>query len=286
MSKIVKSVGKALGFGGESAANNAMYAQLDAGNKQIEFQKESRDLARADLAPFAQFGQQQLPGLQSLMTQDGQNSYLENNPMFQAAIRQSTLGANASAAASGRANSGGLVNELFQNYLAQGDNYINSQFSRLMSGANMGQASAAGQANNAMASGQMIGNAIGNQGDIRAAGLLAKQNASANLGGNLLGGGAGALLGSGMLGGAGIAGGGAVGGGIGALLGLSDRKYKKDIRKVGEDKHGNVYEFSYLWGGKYRGRIADELVKYRPDAVKEVDGALMVTPEFAPRRVA
>jgi len=286
MSKIVKSVGKALGFGGESSANNAMYAQLDAGNKQIEFQKESRDLARADLAPFAQFGQQQLPGLQSLMTQDGQNSYLENNPMFQAAIRQSTLGANASAAASGRANSGGLVNELFQNYLAQGDNYINSQFSRLMSGANMGQASAAGQANNAMASGQMIGNAIGNQGDIRAAGLMAKQNAAANLGGNLLGGAGGAMLGSGMLGGAGIAGGGAVGGGIGALLGLSDRKYKKDIRKVGEDKNGNVYEFSYLWGGKYRGRLADELVKYRPDAVKEVDGALMVTPEFAPKRVA
>lgn len=286
MSKVIKGVGAALGFGGESAASQATDAQVRGAENSIAFQKESRDLARADLAPYAQFGQQQLPGLQGLMSTQGQQDFLSSNPMFQAALRNANQGSNAMAAAGGRSNSGGLVNELFNNYLAQGDSYINSQFNRLMGGATLGQNSAAGQGSMAMQTGSNVGNALAGIGDARSAGILAGQNARAGLGGNLLGGLGGAAMGSGMLGGAGLAGGGMMGGGLGALIGLSDRKYKKNIRKISEDKHGNLYEFEYIWGGKYTGRMADELRNIRPDAVVEVDGALMVSNEFMPKKVA
>lgn len=57
-----------------------------------------------------------------------------------------------------------------------------------------------------------------------------------------------------------------LGGQIGAAA-LSDRRLKKNIVKVGEHNGLNVYEFDYIWGGRYRGVMADEVLKVKPEAV-------------------
>jgi hypothetical protein len=62
-----------------------------------------------------------------------------------------------------------------------------------------------------------------------------------------------------------------------AALGLSDRRAKKDVRRIGEDPRGwGVYLFRYLWEVAAEclrlGFMADEIERVRPDAV-EVDRA-------------
>lgn len=287
MSKIVKGVGDMLGFGASDAARDATNAQVDANNASIGLQRETRDIMRQDLAPYANFGKSALPALGGLLSTQGQYDFLQSSPMFQAAVRNSNNMSAAMGAANGRANSGGMVNELFQNYLATGENYLNNQFNRLMGATNIGQASAAGQANASGQAANQISQMYGNIGNAQAAGSMAVDNARQSVGGKLLGGGMGAALGGGLLGGAGLAGGGAMGAGLGALMGLSDRSFKKNIVKVGSDHISDIYEFEYIWGGgKYLGRMADEIAKTRPDAVRVVDGVQMVTHEFAPKRAA
>lgn len=285
MSKLVKGVTSALGFGADDAARDATNAQMDATNASIGLQRESRDLARQDLMPYQQFGQGLLPQFGQLMSTQGQQNYLASNPMFQAALRNSNREMMAAGAAGGRAGSGDMASALFDRYLSMGDQYIGNQFNRLASGVNIGQSSAAGQTANGLAAGQNIANATSNLGNIQSAGIMAQQNAQAGLGSKLLGAGMGAAFGSGMLGGAGLAGGGLAGGALGGLLAFSDRRMKRNIVNVGSDHHGNIYEFDYAWGGRYRGRMADELQQVRPDAVREVDGVLMVTQEFAPEKI-
>lgn len=58
---------------------------------------------------------------------------------------------------------------------------------------------------------------------------------------------------------------------LGAAKLMSDRRLKKDIVLVGRDERTglNLYEFSYVEGGKrrYRGAMADEVLKVMPEAV-------------------
>ena len=269
MSNIISSVGDALGFGGSSSVKDSGQAQVAGVRDQINFLKGVEQRSTERLAPFVQLGLDNIEGFGSLLTPEGQMSFLEGNPMFQAAVNNAAQNTKNLAAAGGRAGSGGVVGELFNNYLAQGESFINNQFNRMLAPVQIGQSSAAGSAANSMNIGSQIGNAYSNIGDINAASILGQQNASAALGNNLLG----------------------IGGGIasGILTGglFSDRKYKKNIVKVGEDDNGNLYEFDYIWGGpRMKGRMADELRKIRPDAVAELDGALLVSDEFAPVEVA
>lgn len=55
---------------------------------------------------------------------------------------------------------------------------------------------------------------------------------------------------------------------------FSDRRLKSDVVRVGEDPRGwGIYEFRYLWGPeRYRGFMADEVEKIRPDVVSIVPG--------------
>jgi len=47
----------------------------------------------------------------------------------------------------------------------------------------------------------------------------------------------------------------------------SDRRLKKNIKKVGELKGLNVYDFDYIWGKHSTGFMADEVEKVYPDMV-------------------
>lgn len=54
---------------------------------------------------------------------------------------------------------------------------------------------------------------------------------------------------------------------------FSDRRLKTDIEKVGEEADGlGVYDFSYIWGGRHRGVMADEVASLRPWALGPVIG--------------
>ena len=261
MSNVVKSVGSALGFGGESSTKNAGKASEAGVRQQIDYLRGAESRATARLSPFVELGTSNISPFQQLLTSEGQMGYLENNPIFQAAVNNSADQLKSSAAASGKFGSGGLVNQLFQNYLGQGENFISNQFNRLLAPIQIGQSAAAGSAANTLNTASQVGNAYSNIGDIQASTILGRQNASAALGSNLLQ-------------------------GAGAALGFfSDRQFKKNSVKVGQDEFGGIYEFDYIWGGRYRGRMADELRKIRPDAVVEVDGVLLVSDEFAPVKI-
>jgi hypothetical protein len=60
-------------------------------------------------------------------------------------------------------------------------------------------------------------------------------------------------------------------------MGGSDRRLKKDIKRIGTHKLGiGLYEWTYLWGKKAIGVMADELRKVMPEAVTNFFGYDMV----------
>ena len=284
VSKVTDAIG-ITNYGDQAkATKKAGDQQLAATNAQIGYQKEADALAAQRLQPFVDLGTSNIQGLQGLLTPQGQMGYLQSNPMFQAAVQNAASQTKGAAASQGKFGSGGLVNQLMQNYLSQGEQFVGNQFNRLTNTVGMGQASAAGQAANSLNAANNITGILGNQGDIRSAGTMAGQNIQNQaLGGglNMLGGG---LLGSGLLGGSGLAGGGMAGAGLGAMF-FSDRRLKTDIVEIDRDELGGIYECRYIDSDvKMVCRMADELQKTRPDAVFEHEsGYLMVTPEFAPR---
>jgi hypothetical protein len=61
---------------------------------------------------------------------------------------------------------------------------------------------------------------------------------------------------------------------VASAFGWSDRRLKKNIKKIGRLMNGlYVYTFNYIWGGKSQiGVMADEVKKVIPEAVVEVYG--------------
>jgi hypothetical protein len=63
------------------------------------------------------------------------------------------------------------------------------------------------------------------------------------------------------------------GGAGAAMTAFSDSRVKENIRLVGKEKGFNIYEFKYKGlEGRYKGVMAQEVEKIRPDAVTEVNG--------------
>lgn len=258
MSKVFESVGSALGFGGDKAVSNAGNAQIDATNQQIAYMQGAEQRAGERLAPYVQLGRNNIGAYQNLLTPQGQYDYAMNNPLLSAAMDSTSEQLKTQAAATGRLASGGLTNDLFKSNAMLLNQFGQQGLNNYRDAVTIGQSSAAGSAANTLNSGNAIGNAFGSIGDIQSATILGRQNAQAGLGNSLL-----------QLGGS-------------AISFFSDPKYKTNVVKVGEDEYGNIYEFDYIWGGRYRGRMADELREILPSEVMEVDGALLVSNEFAP----
>lgn len=74
--------------------------------------------------------------------------------------------------------------------------------------------------------------------------------------------------------------GGAIGGGLGGAL-FSDKRLKESIEFIGEFNGHKWYEYNYIWDKVKRlGVMAQEVMKYNPEAVKRHEsGYLMVLPE-------
>jgi len=168
------------------AARDASKAQIAGIEKQIDFMTDSRDIAREDLSPFTAFGVGKIDDLNALLTSDGQADYLQNNPLFGMALDSVNKATMSNRAARGKLGTGGTLDALKNNYLVEGQRFIQPQLNALFNAVNMGQSSAAGQANSTLSTGSNVGGALANIGDVRGAGIVGKQGAQQAAFNNLL----------------------------------------------------------------------------------------------------
>ena len=64
-----------------------------------------------------------------------------------------------------------------------------------------------------------------------------------------------------------------LGGSLGsAAIMSSDRRLKRNIKRIGEMNGLPLYSFRYVWGGRHVGFMADEVAELRPDAVLDLPG--------------
>lgn len=245
--------GDLTGENAADAAKQASQTQAHAIDKGIELTRETRDLARNDLSPFLNFGSGQINPLSEMLTPQGQADYLSTNPLFQSSLDSINRATMSNQAARGKLGSGDTLKALQNNFNANAMPYISNQQNALFNAVNMGQSSAAGQANTALTSGANMSNMLGQQGDVRAAGIVGQQGAGQAAFNNLL------------------SFGGQIGGG---MLAACDIRVKKDIKKVGVLDNGlNIYTFKYIGEDKVNiGVMAQEVEKVNPDAVQEING--------------
>ena len=193
-------------IGGSSAAKGAK----KAAKIQAASAREARAMQERLNKPYIDLGTENLPAYQGILNDPRYNTfetlqadpygvdYLSNNPLFQASIDNAGRQMGANASAQGKLNSGGLVDQLFQNYLATGDqfygNYLqrsdtlgNSAYNRALMPVQIGQNAANFQGVNS-------GNLITGEGNALAAGQIGQGNAYsqtaqnlANIGGQVLG---------------------------------------------------------------------------------------------------
>ena len=170
-----------------------------ATRQQVRAEREAREQLVELNKPFVELGTGAIPQFQQFVDDPTGATFLENNPLFNAAVDNANRATMNVAAASGRTNSGGVVDELFKNYLAIGDSFVNSAFRRAAFPVQLGQNAANFQGTN-------VANSITNEGAARAAGSIATQNARNQGLNNIL------SLGSALAGGIGGFGGGGGGG--------------------------------------------------------------------------
>jgi hypothetical protein len=167
-------------MGGDAAlaAEQAAALQAAGATEAIGFQRETRDLARADLAPFTQFGVDQLTaGSPLLFDPEAQFDFLQSNPIFNQALDQANQQTLNLASARGRTTAGDTQQQLSQNFLLQGLPILQGQQQNILNALNLGQASAAGQASTALTTGNTIADLITGKAAAEAAGKVGAANA-------------------------------------------------------------------------------------------------------------
>jgi hypothetical protein len=258
MGGITKAVGGLFGGGADEAdaARNAADAQLKSTREAIEFQEETRDLAREDLAPFRDAGESALPQLQNLVNNpQAQLDFVQNNPFFDALTKQSTDTLLNNQAARGKVGSGGTAEALQNSLLLLGQDLVNNQINNSFNLANLGQSSAAGQANTALSTGASIADLTTQGGNAQAAGIIGAQNAKTNANNNLIN----TALGAGA-------------------IALSDVRAKENIDYIDTLPNGvAIYSYNYIGEDVPRiGPMAQQVMHVIPEAVIESDGVYYV----------
>ena len=124
---------------GSDAAKESAAAQQEFIGQAIDVTQEGTQEQMDLLQPLAEFGN--LDRLQAAIRgRDASGvlkadpygyNYLQDNPLFQASVDNAARQMKYSAAAGGLGASGGLMDAIFQNYLAQGDQYFGNYLNRL-----------------------------------------------------------------------------------------------------------------------------------------------------------
>jgi len=259
-------IGDAIGgiFGGGSAARRAAGAQSEGAQAGIDEQRRQFDLIQGLMAPQIEAGdmarQQQLAllGLLGPEAQAQAQSQFSESPgqKFIRERQQRALVRNS--AATGGLGGGNVQTALQQQAAGFASQDFGNQFNRLAGLSGSGQAATGNLGQFGQASAGNIANLLGQQGQAQASGILGQQQANAGLAGNLI----------------------TTGLGIAGLF--SDKRLKKDIKKIGS--MGKLDLFSWVWrntGEKDTGFIAQQVQKIFPEYVVENNGFLMVDYEKA-----
>jgi len=257
--------------GAQDAARDAASIQAQGAQAGIAEQRRQFDLTQEMLRPRVEAGdlalqqQQNLIGLGGQEAQQAAFAQLQESPgqKFLRDRQQKSLLRNASAI--GGLGGGNVRTALQEQAAGFAQQDLQNQFGRL--GQIAGQGQTAGT-NIGQFGAQTAGN-IANLGvagsEARASGILGAAQAESQFTNQLL------QLGGQVAGAA-----------------MSDVRLKENIEEVGRDNLGGIYNFNYIFdsGKTYKGRMAQELQKTRPDAVSMHDsGFLQVTEEFRPEVV-
>ena len=253
------SVGDNLGLdlsgeGAAAAAREAAGLQLEGTKLGIEELRAGREQARQDLSPFRQAGQAQLAGLGDLISNpQAQLDFVQNNPFFSSLAQDSQNRLFANQAARGKVGSGGTAEALQNSLLRLGNDLVSQNINQRFNLATMGSNAAAGQATNALSTGRGISDLVTQGSNAQAAGVVGAADARTNARSQLL------QLGS------------------SGLVALSDRRMKKDIKKIGFYKDLPIYKFKYVWDEEEQiGFMAQDVQEVMPEAVINIDGILHV----------
>lgn len=305
LSDIIDSI---TGNGGRDASRDAANAQTQAIDRAIAFERESRDLARSDLQPFRQAGQDRLGPLNNILNENpyagynqlrGQtdsgyanstaglmriaNTPYQDLPGFQDASTAMSRNVMANNAARGKLNSGNTLMDLFRENAALGETFRNNAFNNALSTANFNENAFGSQFDRRFNTETFGENARNNNFNRNFNVVGMGQNAAAGQGTAALNTGiSGLLTDQGSVRGAGIMGASnATNSGTSNLLnlagmayGMSDRRLKTGIQQIGTNQGLPVYRFRYTFAPdvEHIGYMADEVEKLYPHAVITIGG--------------
>lgn len=236
-----------------SAARKGANAQVESADRAIAFQKESRDIARNDLMPYADLGKRNISGLDSLVNDpNAQLKYVQDNPFFKALTNETTQTLLNNTSSKSKMGSGGTAEALQNSLLLLGNDLVQQQINNKQSLVSMGQNAAAGQSNINMNAGNSIADLYTQQGNARAAGIVGGANAIMQGRTSLLNAAA-----------------------MGAGVAACDMRFKTDIKKVGLLDNGlPIYTFRYKYDTSkvHLNVMAQDVEQVKPEAVIEIDG--------------
>lgn len=191
MSFVGKTISKITG------ADKAAQAQTDAANQSAALSKEQFDAIQKNLAPFLQFGTNQLQGLQGLMQpldRQGELAQFYSSPEFALQSRQARgqqLAASEATGGLGSTSTGNalasIAPTLGMSYLGQREAQQADLFNRLMAGAGMGLNAAAQQGQAGQNYVSQASNALNQAGAAQAGGAMSGFNTLMGLGGAFVG---------------------------------------------------------------------------------------------------
>ena len=192
-------VGDAIGsvVGGITGANKAVEAQTNAANQGAALSKEQFESIQKNLAPFLQFGTNQLQGLQGVMQPLNRQEELAtyySSPEFALQSRQARGQQQAASEATGGLGSTSTGNALASiaptlgmSYLGQREAQQADLFNRLMAGASMGLNAASMQGTAGQNYVSQASNAFNQAGAAQAGGSISGFNTLMGLGGTFIG---------------------------------------------------------------------------------------------------
>lgn len=165
------------------AAEAAAEQQMEAADKALQWQKQQFQMIQETLRPFVESGtrataqMEALSGAQGSEAQQAALAQIEQGPEFQAMLSQGENAILQNASATGGLRGGNTQAALAQFRPAVLSSLINQRFNRLGGLAQLGQASAAGQASAGMNLGNEGADLLLQQGAYQAGGTLAQGNA-------------------------------------------------------------------------------------------------------------
>lgn len=162
-------------FSGDTGAN----AYRDAGQTVLAGTEVAKQEIRDMNAPYRQQGLDAQEAFKPWLTDPTGAKFLQGNPMFDAAVDNADRKMLASGAAGGVSQSGGMVDQLFQNYLGMGDQFVNSGYERAFRPMSMGN-------QGSLVESQLQANLTTSAADALAASQLGEANAQTGGTGNLL----------------------------------------------------------------------------------------------------